>query len=284
VASHWGVHGQVNGFASLNQTLGILLGIGGVLVLAFGALTGYIGQSAVNRRICAGVTIWSALWLSILTVGTLSAQRGIADARDANDVGGVIGVALAVSLVAAVLTAILVPGDPPRPTSAAVAADAPRVRLLGEERAVWIGRVSSPVGVLVGVPAAALVVAIAVATGLWWLLAEAAVLAALFLAMSTFVVRVGPEGVLIRSTFGLPRTHIPIDEVVRADVANVSPLRDFGGWGWRAGRGGRVGIVLRKGEALLVQRTGNRSVVVTVDHAATAAGLLNALADRSRQR
>jgi hypothetical protein len=41
--------------------------------------------------------------------------------------------------------------------------------------------------------------------------------------------------------------------------------------------------VLRSGEALLVERTGGRSVAVTVDGAATAAGLLNALADHARR-
>jgi hypothetical protein len=60
-------------------------------------------------------------------------------------------------------------------------------------------------------------------------------------------------------------------------------MRDFGGWGWRVGRGGRVGVVTRKGEGLLVERTGGRSIVVTVDGAAGAAGLLNALADRERR-
>ena len=71
-------------------------------------------------------------------------------------------------------------------------------------------------------------------------------------------------------------------ELVRADVRDVRPFREFGGWGWRVGRGGRVGVVLRAGESLLVERTGGRSVVVTVDGARAAAGLVNSLADRSR--
>lgn len=99
-----------------------------------------------------------------------------------------------------------------------------------------------------------------------------------------FVVTVDREGLTVRSVLRWPRYRVPLDEVVRADVTHVSPLRDFGGWGWRVGRDGRVGVVLRRGEALQVTRTARRSIVVTVDGAATAAGVLNALVDRSRPR
>ena len=65
-------------------------------------------------------------------------------------------------------------------------------------------------------------------------------------------------------------------------MVDVSPFAEFGGWGYRVGRGGRVGIVLRSGPALQVERTGGRSLVVTVDDAATGAALLNTLAARAR--
>ena len=65
-------------------------------------------------------------------------------------------------------------------------------------------------------------------------------------------------------------------------MTTVSPLAEFGGWGYRVGRGGRVGVVLRTGEGLQVERSGGRSFVVTIDDAATGAALLNTLAARSR--
>jgi hypothetical protein len=86
----------------------------------------------------------------------------------------------------------------------------------------------------------------------------------------------------VRSSLGRPRIVVPLDEVVRAEVVEVSPVAEFGGWGYRVGRAGRVGIVLRSGQALQVERTGGRSLVVTVDDADTAAALLNTLAARSR--
>jgi hypothetical protein len=75
---------------------------------------------------------------------------------------------------------------------------------------------------------------------------------------------------------------IPLDEVLGAEQVTVSPFHEFGGWGYRVGRGGRVGVVLRAGVGLQVARTGGRSFVVTVDDAATGAALLNTLAARSR--
>jgi hypothetical protein len=135
----------------------------------------------------------------------------------------------------------------------------------------------------VGILATAALLALVVVTRIWPLLVVGALIVIVVVAMCWWVVRVDRTGLTIRSTTGWPRIHVPLDEVVRADVIEVRPLRDFGGWGLRVGRHGRVGVVLRSGQALLVQRTGGRSVAVTVDDAATAAGLLNAHADHARQ-
>ncbi|GAA3029785.1 hypothetical protein GCM10020000_03060 [Streptomyces olivoverticillatus] len=59
-------------------------------------------------------------------------------------------------------------------------------------------------------------------------------------------------------------------------------MRDFGGWGYRA-RPGASGIVLRSGDAISARLTTGSEFVVTVDDAATAAALLNTLADRERR-
>jgi hypothetical protein len=100
--------------------------------------------------------------------------------------------------------------------------------------------------------------------------------------MASFHVRVSAAGLTVRSTFGWPRTTVPADEVERADVVQVRPVHDFGGYGWRLGRQGRTGVVVRAGEALEVTRTGGRALVVTVDDAADAAALLNTMAERAR--
>jgi len=283
VATHWGVDGEPDGFAPIGAALGVMLGGGALLVLGFGAITWLLGQSAGSRRLGAAATIWSALFLPLIVLGSLQLQRGLAQASDAGGIGGVVTIALLGSLAPAVVAALLVPGDPRQPTVAAVDRTAPRVSLGAGERATWIGYADSKAALGVGLVAAAVVVAVVLVTGIWPVLALVILLLAVVAAMSSFVVRVDQSGLTVRSALGWPRTRVPLDEVVRADVIDVSPLRDFGGWGWRVGTGGRVGIALRTGPALLVERTGGRSIAITVDDATNAAGLLNALADRARR-
>jgi hypothetical protein len=282
VASHWGADGKPNGFSTVDSTIAVMLVGGVVLVLGFGAVTLFLGHSALTRRISAGVTIWSALFLSILIAGSLYPQRGLADAHDAGGIGAVILVALIGSLAAGVVVGIAVPGDPVLPTAEPVDADAPRVVLDAGDDAVWSGTAESRVALASGLVAAGLMLALAVLMQLWAMLVVSVAVFALVASMSVVVVRVDRTGVSIRSPLGWPRTRIPLEEVVRADVIDVRPLRDFGGWGWRVGLGGRVGIALRGGESLLIERTGGRSDVVTVDGAFIAAGTLNALADQAR--
>lgn len=74
----------------------------------------------------------------------------------------------------------------------------------------------------------------------------------------------------------LPRRSIPLSEIVDATVMEVRPMR-YGGWGYRwCGRGCKA-YVIRAGESLLVRRSNGKSVIVTVDDAATAAALVTSL-------
>lgn len=282
VATHWGAGGQPDGFSSLSAALAVLLGIGGLTVLFLGSITWALGKSAATLRVGAAATVWLSLFMAILVVGSLSVQRGLSDAREVGSINGVLLVAILAPIVLAILVAAAVPGDPRQPTTAPVPADAPRVRLVDGERAVWINWASSRVAYVVAVPIILVTGALAVWGGAWPMLIVDALVVGALVILTTFVVRVDHTGLTVRSTVGWPRYHVPLDEVLRASVTQVSPFKEFGGWGWRVGRDGRVGVVLRKGEALLVERTGGRAVVVTVDEAAKAAGLLNALADRAR--
>jgi hypothetical protein len=281
VASHWGPDDTPDGFSSLTAVLSVMLVAGSLLVLGFGAITMWFGHSALTRRVGVAATVWSALFFTTLTVGSLNQQRGLADARAAGGIGGVLLLSLFGPLVLAVIVAISVAGDERQPTTEPVDPSAPRVTQIAGS-VTWTGAAASPMAMVLGLAAAVLVLALVLLSQFWGLLVVVVLVVALIAAMSSAVVRVDGGGVTIRSSLGWPRTHVPLDEIVRADVTDVRPLRDFGGWGWRVGRKGRVGIVLRRGEALLVERTGGRSVVVTVDGAATAAGLVNVLADRAR--
>jgi hypothetical protein len=177
---------------------------------------------------------------------------------------------------------LLVPGDAPHRARAAVPADAPRLPLGEAQRAVWLGRAAGGAGIAIGAVGLLVAAASALATRTWGALVVPVVLALVLAAMFAFTVRVDAAGLTVRSALGWPRSHVPADEIEQASVVQVRPFGDFGGWGWRIGRGGRVGVVLRAGEGLLVERSGGRSLVVTVDDAATAAALLNTMAERAR--
>lgn len=122
------------------------------------------------------------------------------------------------------------------------------------QSAGWVGFASGIIG---------LNTAVLLALGRWWLVVDR-------------------RGLMVRSVIGWPRMRIPLNEVVSAEVTMVSPMGDFGGWGYKVDLAGTVGIVVRAGEAIRVRRTGERAMVVTVDDAATGAALLNTLADRGR--
>jgi hypothetical protein len=112
----------------------------------------------------------------------------------------------------------------------------------------------------------------------WMLLLAVAIVALLVLTCSARVV-VDGDGLRVTSLF-VTWSRVPLERIAEARTGRVSPLREFGGYGWRIGRDGSRGFVTRSGEALVVERVGEPSVVVTVDGADEAAAALNTLASR----
>ncbi|GGU07770.1 DUF1648 domain-containing protein [Streptomyces violascens] len=100
------------------------------------------------------------------------------------------------------------------------------------------------------------------------------------LAFSCPYVTVDRHGLTARPTvLPWPRIRVPLSDVDRAISREIKILAEYGGWGYRM-RPGKTGLMLRSGEALVVRRAGGREFAVTVDDSATAAALLNTLADR----
>lgn len=282
VATHWGADGTADGFLSLVGALvpfvvpAVAVSVGAWLLALLA------GRSASTRRGAAATAVGTTTLLGVLVVGSVAQQRGLADAADAPGVEPVVGLAVGAALVLAGLATVLVPGDPKHPTDVPPPGDAVRLPLGATERVAWSATVWSPATLAVAVPVVAVQAVLAVALRTWVLLGVAALLVVLLAAFLVLRVTVDARGLDARSPLGRPRLHVPLDEVVAARVEPVRPLAEFGGWGYRVGRDGRTGFVLRGGDALVVERTGGRTSVVTVDDAATAAGLLNALAARGR--
>lgn len=282
VATHWD-RGGPDGFTARAGVLPLVL-LGPVLGALVGGLIAALtrGEPA-GRRIAAGTATGVAGFVTLVLVGSLWRQRGLADAAAAPGVGGVLVVALLVGLLLGVATAALVPGDPPG--RAVATGPVPGARPLRPGQPItWSAWTAASAGAL-GVFALALVpslVLAAIGVVPAFLLLVAALVA--LMAVATLAARVGVDerGLTVRSPLGWPTWRVPLAEVAAADVVDVHPLRDFGGWGYRIGHGGRSGVVLRRGPGLEVTRGDGRRFVVTVDGAAEAAALLLALTARSR--
>jgi hypothetical protein len=283
IAVHWGTHGP-DGFGSLTPNVVIPAIACMVVAGLLWALGFFAGRQSFTRRGAAAGAIWLTTLLEGVSIGGLSVQRGVADAREAGSITGAIVIAFVIATAAAGVAILLSPGDPPQPTTESIPDDATRLPLGENEQASWIREVLSP-GYHFSLAATVVAVALVVIfTGEWALaLLLGVVLGFSFVAFMHFVVTVNRDGLTVRSALGRPRFRVPLDEVIKAEVVEVRPIREFGGFGIRGDGHGRIGVVIRTGEMLQVHRTGDRIFVVTVDDAATGAALLNTLASRARR-
>ncbi len=279
VATHWGPNG-VDGFHSLRWDLTGTTLIAVIMVIAFWGVGLWFGRSASTRRIVNATSTWLATLFAGIQLLPLNAQRGLTDASQVGDVTGLIVLSLVAASIFGVTVALVTPGDQKSPATEGPPSDAARMPLKDTERAVWVARTTSTPTVLSGIVAILTIVVITIAIQQFWLLGVAVLLGLMMAAIAVWTVRVDATGLTVRSLLGYPRTHQPIEEIVRADVVSVQALREFGGWGWRVGKGGRSAVVLRSGEALEVTRTGGRKFLVTVEEPAAAAALINTYADR----
>ncbi len=279
VAVHWGLHGEPDRWQSYPSAVVAAAVITTVMPLALVALAAVMHRSA--RGPLAAVAGGLAVFLGGLLFGGLVAQRP-------GQVPQAFPPQWAVPTL--VLTAVVAVGlwrwgrtTPPdvAGTRPPLPADARRLDVASTTRLAWTGRASLPVGptavlaVVVGLP----LVWVALA-GLPWVWVLALGLGTLLAVTLSARVTVDASGLRLSSA-GLSWSRVPLERVASAGTTTVSPLREFGGWGWRIGVDGRRGYVTRAGEALVVHRIGEPDVVVTVDDADEAAAVLNTLAARA---
>jgi hypothetical protein len=282
IAIHWGRNGP-DGFGSFAPNILWPEAVAAVVAVLLWALGYFAGRQSAIRRSAAGIAVWMATLMSGVDYSIMSLQRGLTDAHAAGSIGISMALVLVAATAGAIGVAILSPGDPPLPATGPVAPTARRLALRPGEQATWIREATSP-----GYPAAvaALVVGVAIiglASGTWVLALITGVVVGLMLVVFLhWTAIVNDDGLTVHSALSRPRFVIPLDEVEMAEVVQVRPLPEFGGWGIRGGKGGRVGVIIRKGPALQVRRSGGRIFLVTVDDAETGAALLNTLAARSR--
>lgn len=275
VIVHWGPDGTETGSPYL-----------ALICLPLTALLSLVLWSAVRRpadvrptaflRIVLGLPIWLACFVTIGLIGTAVLQAR----PDAPVPGLPLLVGFVVGVLAGAIAALLAPEPPALPEPPAPRSQ-PALHL--GERLVWLGRAVAGPGLTamaLGVLGAAAVVVVlaGLATQPWFALV--AILPALGLPLTASMlrwrVRIDGRGVTTIGALGFPTIRVPLAEVAEADVITVAPIGDYGGIGLRHSRG-ITAVATRGGEALQVTRTDGSRLVLTVDDAATAAGVLRAL-------
>lgn len=290
-ATHWGLSGA-DGFASPLTYLWMQLGLGfGVpVVLSVAVLLAARDSWGPTGRFLGAVALWFSGFFTVASVGSLWIQRGLTDASQTPDVLPVLGIALAVALALGALAWFIQPSLRVLPSLADGEGTVRPISLRPGDRLGWVGTATvaragmGVLGLLLAV-LVALTVALAIAgQGAWVITAAVTVLVALAMASTlTFRVRIGREGVVIRSLMGWRGVALPLSRITDASAVYISPLAEFGGWGWRIALDGRRGAVLRTGEALQVTTDDGRIYVATVDGSGDAVAVLAALLGRDKR-
>lgn len=287
IATHWGFGGQPDAFGPA-WVMPLLLAVLGLMLPAlFGVILARTVRSAgptATQKLLAVASLFAVTLLAIISTSSVAIQRGLPVGDSSPTILPTFGIAVAVAAVLAVAGWFLMP--PAVSGASSSAATPPAIPVAPGERVAWIGHARFATWVLVvlcGVVAVATAIVIFVVAirGAWPLLIVPVVLALAILGTSSWRVRVDADGLRVRPLLGWPQYRIALADLASATTTDVVPLGEFGGFGIRWGLGRRLGIITRGGEALEAQRLDGRAIVVTVDDAGTAAGLLTALIARS---
>ncbi|MGV8884839.1 MAG: DUF1648 domain-containing protein [Microbacteriaceae bacterium] len=287
IAVHWGAGGGPDGYGPL----WLLVGVIGAAVVIFATLvsvsvalmTAPMRDRSTGRFLVA-TSVWLAVFLTIGIGGAIAVQRGLRDAADAGAVGGILAVATLIAFAAATGVWFLTPR--PRIVDAAAEGVPPMLTLAADERVLWQRSVGPSAVPMIAIGVAILLVAGAIALQLvvqdgggGVVIAPIVVVIVVGLTLY-WRVRIDNSAVMVRAVLGVPRFRHSISDITSARAIDVSALGEFGGWGIRWGGKGRMGVIMRAGEALEISLSSGRSLVITVDDASTAARLINGLVAR----
>lgn len=276
LATHFRLGGRADGFSPTTPfAVGMIVACAVAAALAVAVLYTARGHNARPYAAVFGFVAWI---LAASAIASLVAGHGVAphEARSGR-VASLVSILAALAAAALVHALVHAPG--PLVSGRAEAGDAaPAYRLGAQERAAWVGAASSRR--LLGV---AVVVAIAGAVLLWtWpgVGAICLVVAVLIAWLHSLTARVDGSGLTVRvGPLPWPRVHVALDDVTAVRTETIEPLR-WGGWGYRITPRGTA-IVVRRGDGLVVSRRDRSDLAVTVDDAAGAVALLEALRARA---
>jgi hypothetical protein len=280
VAIHWGLDGRPDGSAPLIVDAVLLTLATGLVTLLPFAVAARADRDAARTMLA--LSHGMAAFFVLLRWSTL--QRNL-DAAVWSDAGPVTLLDLAVMLLLSAPVALvgwwLGRHHPDRPRT--VRSVLP-LTLPEDGRLLWTGRQALPTARVVGsglLAAGALVTGMRVVPETLVLGGTLMLIGLLLWAFTSISVAAGPAGLRVRfGPLGWPVIRVPLADIDGVELEDVEPLA-FGGWGYRVMPGVRA-VVIRRGVGLRVRRIGRADLIVTVDDAATAAGVLQAHLDEHR--
>jgi hypothetical protein len=267
MATHWDLGGTPNGSMPPVVLLVLLVALYAAVVWAVAravARTPSEAPSFIAGLFGIGGLLATVGWFSIL------ANRQKDTWESASDFGVVeILVVVGVALVAGLVGWVLAGGRSVvrQPAAAAV----PAIDLDRPAATVWYSRGN---GLILQLGGAALIVIGLVTWG--WTTIVLLGLGAVVLTFAEVRVTVAQRGAVVSlGWLGIPSWTVPMEAIDRAEVEQVNPMA-YGGWGYRLRPGVRA-IVTRGGESLRLVRPDKADLVLTVDDAATGAGVINSM-------
>ncbi len=282
VVAHWGPDGPTR-TADFAQNLIVLVGFALITLGITATISLAFGQSSVARRTGVGVCASTGTFFAGLIVTVHAIQMdGVSDTASP---GLGIGLSTFAALGVGVLTAALAGADPATPARGPLPHGAPTLQLPEGAEATWSGRarIASRWVLVISVLACLIPgVVVGLVSGHWWMLILFIALAALVVTAAEFTVRIDQTGFTATGLLKWPRVHVPIEEIAHAEVVQVRPFTEFGGWGLRTAIDGRSGVVTRAGQGIAITRSADRVFVATVDDAKHGTALLNTLAQAYR--
>ncbi len=270
IAIHWGLDGAPNGAGPV-----ALIALISFVTVGSSWVVFVRSHRAQIAHALAGSTTWFLTILFVwIEVSTVVANLDRTDWREAGSIGLIAG--LGVVVVAGLISLAVwraLGGMSTFPGKAMGPAPSAGIQL--GEHAVWVGQAAAAKGFLGLGLAISVGVGVSVIARLTPVAALALVAIAVPVLSLTLVrARVSSEAVSVSlGIIGVPRATYPLSGVVRAEVVDVRPMA-FGGWGYRIVRGARAWIV-RAGDGIRLVRPDRFDVVITLDGAEGAAGLIN---------
>lgn len=274
IAIHWGIDGMPDGNAPL--VVDALVMLVATALVALVPLLAAGGADRRDARLLVAVGQGMGAFFLLLRHRTLALNL---DASVWSDAGALtlldLGVLALLVLPAAALGWWIAGARPERVRQVREPA---RVALPSDADLAWVGHQSWPLGRLLGpllAAAGAALTAVRVTPDGLIIGATLAFTGLLVWGLTSITVAVGPAGLRVRfGPLGWPGVRVPLDSITGVELEDVEPL-SYGGWGYRILPGVRA-VVIRRGEALRVTRSGRPDLIVTVDDAATAAAVLAA--------